>query len=90
MVSSATRELHVKILKQIYFILKSVKPDKVNKVATKCFSWNSSSRKMIDNKTVTMGAADTMTDRDPVELEDFSNIPNMTAPQTCTHVVIIA
>lgn len=89
MVSSTARELHVKILKQTYFILKSANPDKVNKVATKCFISNSSSRNAIDNMTVMIGDADIMTDNAPVELEDFNNIPNMTAPQMCKNVVMI-
>ena len=83
------KELHAKNF-EAYFMLNRVNPDNVSRVATKCFSSNSSSRNMIDNKIVTMGAADTMTDNAPVELEDFNNVPNMTAPQICNPVVITA
>ncbi len=71
-------------------MLNNARPDNVNKVATKCFNSNSSSRKDIDNMIVMTGAAEIMTDNAPVELEDFKRVPNITAPQTCRHVVITA
>ena len=71
-------------------MLNNVNPERVSRVAMKCFNSNSSLKNMMDNKIVTIGAADTMTDKAPVEFEDFSRVPNMTAPQICNIVVITA
>ena len=71
-------------------MLKSVRPDNVSKVATRCFNSNSSLRKAIDSMVVMTGEADIITESAPVVFDDFNSIPNITAPQMCRHVVITA